>query len=130
MNNPIEDKNLVNFLKQHRPVLPDKQTDLEPYIMAAIQEESSTSSRDKGKISNPLLLSRIAKVIAKIPKRVWIYSPAIAASLLVAWSGYQTITPAKLSSSEEAHLEAFLVNNWEEAVDNDNWLPLNFTNDN
>lgn len=130
MNNPIGDKNLVNFLKQYRPILPEEQPDLEQHIMAAIEEESSKLSRDQGKISNPLLLSRIAKGRATIPKRLWIFSPAIAASLLVAWSSYQTLAPAKLSSSEEAHLEAFLVNNWEGAVDNSNWLPLNFTIDN
>jgi len=130
MNKPIGDKNLVNFLKQYRPTFPGEQADLEQHIMAAIEEESSTASREKGKISNSLFLSHLAKIRAKISKRLWIFSPAIAASLLVAWSGYHTLAPAKLSSSEEAHLEAFLVNNWDGVVDNSNWLPLSFPTDN
>ncbi|HLO49427.1 MAG TPA: hypothetical protein VK211_13515 [Kamptonema sp.] len=131
MNNQISDKNLINFLKQNRPTLPEEQPDLEHNIMAAIEQERLAGwSQDRGKISNSFILSRFAKNKTNINKQLWIFPSAIAASLLVAWSGYHTLNPAKLSSTEEAHLEAFLVNNWEGSVDNSNWMPLNFTTDN
>ncbi|MDF0552742.1 hypothetical protein [Kamptonema sp. UHCC 0994] len=130
MNEPISDKKLVSFLKLYRPIIPEEMPDLEQRIMVAIEGENSTANRDKDKIQNLPLLSLFAKHRAKIQNRLWVFPPAIAASLLVAWSGYHTLTPTRLSATEEAHLEAFLVSNWDGAVSDSNLLPMTFPTDN
>lgn len=106
MNDPISDQHLVNFLKQNSPTIPDSAPNLEQEVMAAIERES-WREQARGNVQNSP---------SKIPNRLWLIPPALAAGLLVSWSGYHLLTPATSSVAEEEHLEAFLVNNWEVVV--------------
>lgn len=114
MNNPSSDQNLVNFLKQHRPNIPEAVPDLEQKILAAIESDQASlfheNHRKKArsiasaKSDNRLKISSVSK---------WALSSAIAASMLVFWSGYRPFHTAQLPAKETAQLEAFLVTNWE-----------------
>ncbi len=114
MNNPSSDQELVNFLKQHRPNIPEAAPDLEQKILAAIEINQASVSYEthhtktqlsaSAKSDNRLKISSVSK---------WALSSAIAASLLVFWSGYRPFETAQLPDEETAQLEAFLVTNWE-----------------
>lgn len=114
MNNPSSDQDLVNFLKQHRPSLPEAAPDLELKILAAIGSNQASIvneiHRDKTRLTaSPKSNDRLK--ISSVSK--WALSSAIAASLLVFWSGYRSFETAQLPDEETAKLEAFLVTNWE-----------------
>jgi len=114
MNNPSSDQNLVNFLKQHRPSLPEAAPDLELKILAAIENNQASLvneiHREKTRVTaSPKSNDRLK--ISSVSK--WAVSSAIAAGLLVLWSGYRPFETAQLPDKETAQLEAFLVTNWE-----------------
>ena len=115
MNNPSSDKELVKFLKKHRPSLPEAAPDLELKILAAIENNQAnlvnethwekTRVTASPKSNDRLKISSVSK---------WAVSSAIAAGLLVLWSaGYRPFETAQLPDEETAKLEAFLVTNWE-----------------
>ncbi|MEG4456524.1 hypothetical protein [Microcoleus sp. N9_A1] len=114
MNNPSSDQELVNFLKQHRPNIPESAPDLEQKILAAIESNQASvfheSHRKKTRLSASAKSDDRLK-ISSVSK--WALSSAIAASLLVFWSGYRPFQTAQLPDEETAKLEAFLVTNWE-----------------
>ncbi len=114
MNNPSSDQELVNFLKQHRPSLPEAAPDLELKILAAIESNQASlvneTHREKTRVTtSPKSNDRLK--ISSVSK--WAVSSAIAAGLLVFWSGYRPLETAQLPDEETAKLEAFLVTNWE-----------------
>ena len=114
MNNPSSDQELVNFLKQHRPNIPEAAPDLELKILAAIESNHASlvneSHREKTRVTgSPKSNDRLK--ISSVSK--WAVSSAITASLLVFWSGYRPFQTAQLPDKETAQLEAFLVTNWE-----------------
>ncbi|MBD1805995.1 hypothetical protein H6F98_11090 [Microcoleus sp. FACHB-SPT15] len=89
---PDDEKQWQEFLRQHRSTPPPAKADLEEQLMNAVEKSQSPVSR-----------------------QLWAVPPVIAASLLMAWSGYRTLIPfPELSNS--ASLEAFLENNWEGVV--------------
>ena len=55
MNNPSSDQKLVNFLKQHRPNIPEAVPDLEQKILAAIESDRASvfheTNRKKTRLS-------------------------------------------------------------------------------
>ncbi|MEG4809040.1 hypothetical protein QUA82_16110 [Microcoleus sp. F8-D3] len=113
MNNQSSDQELVNFLKQHRPNIPEAAPDLQLKILAAIESSQASvfpeANRKKTRLSassksDNLKISSVSK---------WALSSAIAASMLVFWSGYRPFHTAQLPDKETAQLEAFLVTNWE-----------------
>ncbi|MEG5062865.1 hypothetical protein QUB33_04475 [Microcoleus sp. B3-A4] len=114
MNNPSSDQELVNFLKRHRPNIPEAVPDLEQKILAAIETNQAivfhethrkkTRESASAKSNDRLKISSVSK---------WAVSSAIAAGLLVLWSGYRPFETAQLPDDETAKLEAFLVTNWE-----------------
>lgn len=114
MNNPSSDQELVNFLKRHRPNIPESEPDLEQKILAAIESNQASvfheSHRKKTRLSASAKSDDRLK-ISSVSK--WALSSAIAASLLVFGSGYRVLVTAQHQKDEAAHLEAFLVNNWE-----------------
>ena len=114
MNNASSDEELVNFLKQHRPSLPEAAPDLELKILAAIESNQASlvneTHREKTRATtSPKSNDRLK--ISSVSK--WAVLSAIAASLLVLWSGYRPFETAQLPDEETAKLEAFLVTNWE-----------------
>ena len=111
MNNPSSDQKLVNFLKQHRPNIPEAAPDLEKKILAAI-ERNEAGERKLNYLGDPQF-TRSSKRSRIVGFRKWVFPSAIAAGLLVFWSGYRAFETAQLPDNETAKLEAFLVTNWE-----------------
>jgi hypothetical protein len=114
MNNQNSDQELVHFLKQNSPNIPEAAPDLELKILAAIErnEEAEKNQNYRKKVS--LIVSKNRLIIPGFPQ--WAFPPAIAAMLIVFVSGYRLLIPAQFNPDEGAHLEAFLVNNWEDVL--------------
>lgn len=111
MKDRISDKKLVNFLKQYRPNVPEAAPDFEQELLAAI-DRNDAAAREFNYLGDPQFTrSSKRSGIVCFPK--WAFPSAIAAGLLVFWSGYRVLVPAQFHADEAANLEAFLVNNWE-----------------
>lgn len=111
MKDRISDKKLVNFLKQYRPNVPEAAPDFEQELLAAI-DRNDAAARELNSLGEPQFTrSSKRSGIVCFPK--WAFPSAIAAGLVVFWSGYPVLVPAQFHADEAAHLEAFLVNNWE-----------------
>ena len=111
MKDRISDQKLVNFLKQYRPNVPEAAPDFEQELLAAI-DRNDAAARELNYPGKPQFTrSSKRSGIVCFPK--WAFPSAIAAGLLVFWSGYRVLVPAQFHANEAAHLEAFLVNNWE-----------------
>jgi hypothetical protein len=91
---PPDEKQWQAFLRKHHPTPPPEADDLEERLMNAIAT-SRTPLRSR---------------------RLWTVPSAIAAGLLMVWSGYRFLIPLS-ESSNSASLEAFLENNWNEVVE-------------
>ncbi|MEG4030685.1 MULTISPECIES: hypothetical protein [unclassified Microcoleus] len=114
MNNPSSDQELVNFLKQHRPNFPEAAPDLERKLLAAIESNQASIFHENHRKKTRLIASAKSDNRLKIfSVSKWALSSALAASLLVFWSGYRPFNTAQLPDEETAKLEAFLVTNWE-----------------
>jgi len=107
----ISDKKLVNFLKQYRPNVPEAAPDFEQELLAAIDRNDAAARELNSRGEPQFTKSSTRSVIVCFPK--WAFPSAIAAGLLVFWSGYRVLVPAPFHADEAAHLEEFLVNNWE-----------------
>lgn len=101
-----DDRELVDFLKQHNPQPPATPPELEDQILAALSTSSPPQSLQTARSSRPRY------------SRLWIPS-AIAASLIAGLIGYRTLVPPRSSTPELVTLEAFIEDNWGSAV-NDN----------
>jgi hypothetical protein len=110
VNDENSDKKLVNFLKQYRPKVPDAAPDFEQRVLAAIERNDSARDLNRLGYSRFTESSQSSKFVG-FPK--WGFPAAIVAGLLVFGSGYRVLVTAQLHADEAAHLEAFLVNNWE-----------------
>jgi len=120
MKDGNSDENLVDFLKQYRPNLPEAAPDFEQRVLAAIDRNDAINLNYLENLRS-IESSEKSKIVG-FPK--WAFPATIAASLLVFWSGYRVVT-AQLHADEAAHLEAFLVNNWEGVLNDshgENWL--------
>ena len=111
MKDRISDQKLVNFLKQYRPNVPEATPDFEQELLAAIDRDDAVA-REFNYLGQPQF-TRSSKRSGILCSPKWAFPSAIAAGLLVFWSGYRVLVPAQLHADEAAHLEAFLVNNWE-----------------
>lgn len=114
MNNQSSDQELVNFLKQYRPNLPEPAPDLEQKILATIERNEEVENKQNYLEKVRYIASNNRSIIPGFPQ--WAFPPAIAATLIVCWSGYRLLVPAQFNPDEGAHLEAFLVNNWEDVL--------------
>ncbi|MEG4323023.1 MULTISPECIES: hypothetical protein [unclassified Microcoleus] len=112
MNDENSDDKLVNFLKQNRPNVPDVSPEFEQRVLAAIDRNDAIDQKSLGD-SRSIAFSKKSKTFGLAK---WAVPSAIAASLLVLASGYRILTTAQIHADEAAHLEAFLVNNWEGAL--------------
>ncbi len=92
---PNDDECLVNFLRQHRPDVPPAAPDLEQLIIQSVAASPPKSTRYR---------------------QMWVVPPAIAAGLLIAWTGYRILMPVSFSAAQLASLNAFLESNWDGAV--------------
>jgi hypothetical protein len=110
VNDENSDKRLVNFLKQNSPKVPDATPDLEQRVLAAIDRNDRARELNGLGYLRFTESSKSSKFLG-FPK--WGFPAAIFAGLLVFASGYRVLVTAQLQADEAAHLEAFLVNNWE-----------------
>lgn len=93
---PNDDERLVDFLRQHAGEAPTAVPDLEQLIIQSVA------------ISPPKLARH---------RQLWVVPPAIAAGLLIAWTGYRVLMPtSSFSAAQLASLNAFLENNWDNGV--------------
>lgn len=90
---PPDDKRWQEFLRQNRPTPPPGADDVEERLMNAI-EKSQQPERSR---------------------QLWALPPVLAAGLLMAWSGYRTLS-ALPEPSTDTSVEAFLENNWNGVV--------------
>ena len=110
MKDGNSDKKLVSFLKQYRPNSPEAAPDFEQKLLSAIDENQATA-RKLNYFREPRCTGAHKK-LGIVGFRKWVFPTAIAAGLLVFGSGYRVLITAQ-KADEAAHLEAFLVNNWE-----------------
>jgi rhodanese-related sulfurtransferase len=110
MTYPESDQILVDFLRQNCPVAPAADPLLENRIMADLT----------------LLLAAPARpgfVLDARPPRPWkrwAVPPAIAATVLITWMGFQAYTNSqKPTNAELAQLESFVEDTWGVAVYDD-----------
>ncbi len=113
MNNQSSDQQLVNFLKQYRPNLPESAPDLELKLLATIERNEEAEKKQNYRKKVRSIVSNNRSIIPSFPR--WAFPPAIAAMLIVFVSGYRLLVPA-FHPDDGAHLEAFLVNNWEDVL--------------
>ena len=110
MKDGNSDEKLVGFLKQYRPNLPEAAPDFEHKVLAAI-DRNEAAARKRNYLGDSEFTGAHKKS-GIFGFRKWVVPSAIAASLLVFGSGYRVLMTAQ-KADEAAHLEAFLVNNWE-----------------
>lgn len=110
MKDGNSDEKLVSFLKQYRPNSPEAAPDFEHKVLAAIDRNEAAARKRNYLGDSQFTRSQKKSGIFGFPK--WMFPSAIAAGLLVFWSGYRVLITAQ-KADEAAHLEAFLVNNWE-----------------
>jgi hypothetical protein len=114
MNHKNSDQELVSFLKRNRPNLPESAPDLELKILAAIEKNQEVKTESIYRKIIGSIVSRNRSIIPGFPQ--WAFPPAMVGMLIVFWSGYRLLVPVQLHADEKAHLEAFLVNNWEDVL--------------
>ncbi len=100
---PKDDQDFANFLRQHRPVPPPAQPDLEERLMSAIAQVEPDL-----KVSGKPLLNGY--------RSLWLVPPAIAAGLLSYWAGERVLLPTKPSSAQLARLEVFMETSWDSVL--------------
>lgn len=110
MKDGNSDEKLVSFLKQYRPNSPEAAPDFEHKVLAAIDRNEAAARKRNYLGDSQFTRSQKKSGIFGFPK--WMFPSAIAAGLLVFGSGYRVLITAQ-KADEAAHLEAFLVNNWE-----------------
>jgi hypothetical protein len=109
---PPEDQQWQEFLRKYRPTPPPAADDLEEQLMSAISADSFNVATRSEKAD--AALARSQSPVRGIKSSA--FASAIAAGLLMAWSGYRFLIPVS-ESSNSASLEAFLENNWNEVVE-------------
>ncbi|WP_341737137.1 hypothetical protein [Microcoleus sp. CAWBG640] len=114
MNNPSSDQQLVNFLKQHRPNCPEAAPDLELKLLATIERNEQTENQQIYRKKIRSIVSKNRSIVPGFSQ--WCFPGAIAGMLILFGSGYRLLVPAQFNPDEGAHLEAFLVNNWEDVL--------------
>jgi len=106
---PEDEKPLIDFLRQHRSVVPPSNGNLEERIMGAIEANVSAEElvQNERRRSSGTFLRRQA----------WLLPAAIAAGMIATLIGYKTLTPApQPSPAEAAELEAFIESSWSNTV--------------
>jgi hypothetical protein len=103
-----DDINLVNFLRQNRPQIPPASPELEEKILQQVsqyQEKTGNSKRE-----NVTSISRFKR------RFLYLFPSAIAAGIVIFISSYRLLTPQQPSEVELSKIEAFMENNWHDAL--------------
>lgn len=111
LHNPImtklpdrEQQNLVNFLRENRPAIPDPKCNLEAKLINSIGEQPRRFSKSSSSL-------------------MWTIPSAIATGVLFTSVGLNWKTPQVVIEASE--LDQFLVNSWIDTVDSGNFAILN-----
>ena len=102
MNNflPDEDRDLVDFIKRHRPLPSEASSYLETQIMASIEREPQGSTTTKKKLGI-----------------LWAIPGTIAMGLVITWNGQRLSETTPQFARDIEALESFLITNWEATID-------------
>ena len=92
---PDDDRDLVSFLQQHRP-LPPTNPDLETQIMDLVQRQPRKTVKKSAKL--------------------WAIPGAIAMGLVITWN-QRSISPTPQLVRDNLNLELFLVDSWESTIE-------------
>ncbi|ELR98848.1 hypothetical protein [Gloeocapsa sp. PCC 73106] len=90
---PDEDPKLSAFLRQYRPIPPETPNYLEARLMESLPTRRSQHTHFRWTI------------------------PAIAATLLLAWTSYRHFQPGWRYGAITQELETFLIDNWDETLE-------------
>lgn len=106
---PKNDRDLIAFIRQHRPEPPPPAPDLEQCLLQRIERPEPPTAL----FARPQPRSR----------RVWATTGAIAASVLLAWSGYRALEVSQQFAQDrqlqDEQLATFLFENWQEVLERD-----------
>ncbi len=104
---PKDDRELISFLQQYRPLPPAANSDLEKQIYLRVSHESQ----------HP-----------KYRKSRWLLPSIITTSILAIWGAYNLIKPSEYEqfvyqsqTIETAETEKFMVSTWEETINTSSW---------
>ena len=92
---PDDDRDLVSFLQQHRP-LPPTNPHLETQIMDLVEQQPRKTSKKSSKL--------------------WFIPGAIAMGLVITWN-QRSISPTPQLVRDNLNLELFLVDSWEATIE-------------
>lgn len=92
-----DDEQLIDFLKQYRPVPPRARANLEAQLMELVTREPPPPPRYAHQF-------------------FWIVSSAMAGSLLLGVGGYRWLNPSPQVATNPSELETFLVDSWSGSI--------------
>ncbi len=93
-----DERNLVTFLRQHRPLPPNQQPHLENRVMELINQTSQRDSQEKY-----FML-------------ITVLSGTIAVSLAVTWNSSRWNPQTPQIAIDQSAVETFLINSWENTI--------------
>ncbi len=95
-----DDKNLVNFLRQHHPNVPPPSPELEEEILQNVKTLHIRPRPERHHFD------------------FWLIPPALAAGLVATVLSYHAFVPTQPHPTELTNLEAFIESNWHSVSDN------------
>ncbi len=93
-----DERNLVTFLRQHRPLPPNQQPHLENRVMELINQTSQRDSQEK------------------YFTLITVLSGTIAVSLAVTWNSSRWNQQTPQIAIDQSAVETFLINSWENTI--------------
>ncbi|KST67318.1 hypothetical protein [Mastigocoleus testarum] len=111
---PKNERDLVDFLRQNRPEVPQAPPDLEEVIFQKINtiQETNTTPTDK------YLLFKISNIL-KIFRNFRGIFPALLTAGLAIFIIINHLKTTEFSNAEVAHIEEFIEENWHEILGED-----------
>ncbi|CCQ53102.1 hypothetical protein WH8501_26865 [Crocosphaera watsonii WH 8501] len=104
---PKDDRELISFLQQYRPLPPPADSDLEKQIYLRVSHESQHR---------------------KYSRLRWLVPSIITTSILGIWGAYNLIKPSEYEqfvhqseTIETAETEIFMISTWEETINTSPW---------
>lgn len=105
-NHDSDDRRLVAFLRQNKPIVPEPAIDLEQRIMDEIGRQAIPQQQ--------------TQPVRKLwPKGLLVASGAIAAGIMSIWAVNRQMQPAAISEAERVQIEASLIKSWSASVGED-----------
>ena len=93
-----DERNLVTFLRQHRPLPPNQEPHLENRVMELINQTSQRDSQEK------------------YFTLITVLSGTIAVSLAVTWNSSRWNPQTPQIAIDQSAVETFLINSWENTI--------------